>query len=47
MAKHAKQVMAANGVDNIVTVLQGAVEDVVLPEEDQLDPDGPIDIMIR
>lgn len=48
MAKHAKQVMVANGVDNVVTVLQGAVEEIVLPiEEDGLDPDGPIDIMIR
>ena len=48
MAKHARKVMAANGVDNVVTVLQGAVEDIVLPiEEDGLDPDGPVDIMIR
>ena len=40
--------MTANGVDNVVTVLQGAVEDIVLPiEEDGLDPDAPIDIMIR
>lgn len=47
MAKYAKRVMEANGVDNVVTVIQGAVEDVVLPiEEDGLDPDGPIDIMI-
>jgi len=38
MAKHAKTVMEANGVDNVVTVIQGAVEDVELPmEEDQLD----------
>ena len=34
MAKHAKRVVQANGVDHIVTVIQGAVEDVVLPEED-------------
>eukprot|EP00571_Detonula_confervacea_P007721 CAMPEP_0172325624 /NCGR_PEP_ID=MMETSP1058-20130122/54463_1 /TAXON_ID=83371 /ORGANISM="Detonula confervacea, Strain CCMP 353" /LENGTH=494 /DNA_ID=CAMNT_0013042215 /DNA_START=200 /DNA_END=1685 /DNA_ORIENTATION=- len=34
MAKHARRVVAANGVDHIVTVLQGAVEEVVLPEED-------------
>ena len=38
MAKHAEKVMQANGVDNIVTVIQGAVEEVVLPiEEDQLE----------
>jgi protein arginine N-methyltransferase 1 len=37
MAKHAKTVMKANNVDHIVTVIQGAVEDVVLPvEEDGL-----------
>ena len=48
MAHHARKVMTANGVDNVVTVLQGAVEDIVLPiEEDGLNPDGPIDIMIR
>ena len=47
MAKYARRVMTANGVDNVVTVLQGAVEDVELPEEDQLNPDGPVDIMIR
>ena len=34
MAKHAKRVVQANGVDHIVTVIQGAVEDVILPEED-------------
>ena len=34
MAKHAKRGVQANGVDHIVTVIQGAVEDVVLPEED-------------
>jgi len=34
MAKHARRVVAANGVDHIVTVIQGAVEEVVLPEED-------------
>jgi type I protein arginine methyltransferase len=33
MAKHAEQVMKANGVDHIVTVIQAAVEDVVLPME--------------
>jgi type I protein arginine methyltransferase len=33
MAQHARQVMKANGVDHIVTVIQGAVEDVVLPVE--------------
>jgi hypothetical protein len=48
MARHAKRVMTANGVDNVVTVLQGAVEDIELPiEEDGLDPEGPVDIMIR
>ena len=48
MANYAKRVMTANGVDSVVTVIQGAVEDVVLPiEEDGLDPDGPVDIMIR
>ena len=48
MARHAKRVMTANGVDNIVTVMQCAVEDIELPiEEDGLNPDGPIDIMIR
>jgi protein arginine N-methyltransferase 1 len=37
MAKHARKVMEANKVDHIVTVLQGAVEDIVLPvEQDQL-----------
>ncbi|CAJ1891883.1 unnamed protein product [Cylindrotheca closterium] len=42
MAKHARQVMAANGVDNIVTVIQGAVEDITLPiEEDGLESDDP------
>jgi protein arginine N-methyltransferase 1 len=42
MAKHAKQVMKANGVDHIVTVIQGAVEDITLPiEEDQLESDDP------
>lgn len=47
MAKHAKRVMLSNGVDNIVDVLQGAVEDIVLPvERDELDPNGPIDIII-
>jgi type I protein arginine methyltransferase len=42
MAKHARQVMKANGVDDVVTVLQCAVEDVSLPiEEDSLEPDDP------
>ena len=36
MAKHAEKVMAANGVENIVTVIQGAVEEIKLPiEEDE------------
>lgn len=52
MAKHAEKVMKANGVDNIVTVLQCAVEDVQLPiEADQLvvEEDGTercVDIII-
>lgn len=33
MAKHARTVMEANGVSDIVTVIQGAVEEVVLPIE--------------
>ena len=33
MAKHARQVMKANGVEDVVTVIQGAVEEVVLPVE--------------
>jgi type I protein arginine methyltransferase len=33
MAKHATQVMKANHVDHIVTVMQCAVEDLVLPME--------------
>jgi protein arginine N-methyltransferase 1 len=42
MAKHARQVMKANGVDDIVTVIQGAVEEIKLPiEEDGLEPDDP------
>jgi type I protein arginine methyltransferase len=37
MARHAKSVMEANGVSHIVRVIQGAVEDVELPlEEDGL-----------
>jgi hypothetical protein len=34
MANHARRVVKANGVDHIVTVIQGAVEDVILPQED-------------
>ena len=34
MAKHAKSVMEANGVADIVTVIQSAVEDVELPPDD-------------
>jgi protein arginine N-methyltransferase 1 len=42
MAKHARQVMKANGVEDIVTVIQGAVEDITLPiDEDSLEPDDP------
>jgi protein arginine N-methyltransferase 1 len=33
MAKHARSVMEANGVADIVTVIQGAVEDIELPIE--------------
>lgn len=45
MAKHAQKVMQANGVDHIVTVIQSAVEDVVLPiDEDglQVEQDGTV-----
>ncbi len=34
MANHARRVVKANGVEHIVTVIQGAVEDVTLPQED-------------
>lgn len=34
MAKHARRVVAANNVQHIVTVIQCAVEDVILPKED-------------
>ena len=34
MANHAKNVVKANGVDDVVKVIQGAVEDVQLPDED-------------
>lgn len=37
MARHARRVVAANGLEDVVTVIQGAVEDVVLPEEDWQD----------
>jgi protein arginine N-methyltransferase 1 len=44
MAKHAETVMKANGVDHIVTVIQGAVEDVVLPlEKDELQAEAGSD----
>ncbi|KAL7428012.1 hypothetical protein ACHAXH_002952 [Discostella pseudostelligera] len=39
MANNARCVVQANGMDHIVTVIQGAVEDVVLPEEEE-DWDG-------
>ncbi|GMI39628.1 hypothetical protein TeGR_g6602, partial [Tetraparma gracilis] len=42
MAKNARKVMKANGVDHIVTVVQGAVEHVELPE----DVVGGVDIII-
>jgi len=42
MAKHARQVMKVNGVDDVVTVIQGAVEEITLPlAEDGLEPDDP------
>ena len=34
MANHARSVVKANGLDHIVTVIQGAVEDVTIPKED-------------
>eukprot|EP00569_Conticribra_weissflogii_P005892 CAMPEP_0171345122 /NCGR_PEP_ID=MMETSP0878-20121228/20895_1 /TAXON_ID=67004 /ORGANISM="Thalassiosira weissflogii, Strain CCMP1336" /LENGTH=454 /DNA_ID=CAMNT_0011848467 /DNA_START=384 /DNA_END=1748 /DNA_ORIENTATION=- len=34
MAKHARNVVKSNGLDHVVTVIQGAVEDIQLPEED-------------
>ena len=47
MAKYAKAVMTANGVDNVVKVIQGAVEEIELPSDDDLNlEDGPIDIII-
>jgi len=50
MAAHAKRVMAANGVDHIVTVIQGAVEQVELPAAqdglDVEDGDKCIDIIV-
>ena len=33
MSKHAEKVMKANGVDHIVTVIKGAVEEIALPDE--------------
>lgn len=40
MANHAKSLMEANGVADIVTVIQGAVEDIELPyEEHNLHPE--------
>jgi type I protein arginine methyltransferase len=44
MAHHARRVVAANHVEHIVTVLQCAVEDVVLPvEQDGLEMEAPLD----
>mmetsp|Transcript_10998 Transcript_10998/g.16633 ORF Transcript_10998/g.16633 Transcript_10998/m.16633 type:complete len:457 (+) Transcript_10998:501-1871(+) len=41
MAAHAKSLMEANGVADIVTVIQGAVEDIELPfEEHNLQPES-------
>ena len=34
MAKHARNVVKANGLEDVVTVIQGAVEDVSIPSED-------------
>ena len=34
MARHAEEVVKANGVEDVVKVIQGAVEEVVLPESD-------------
>ena len=43
IAKHAKKVAEANGVDHIVTIIQGEVETIELPiEEDQLESDDPV-----
>lgn len=43
MAHHARKVMKANNVDHIVTVIQGAVEDIELPiEQDGLESDDPV-----
>lgn len=46
MAKHARRAIKANGVDHIVTVIQGAVEEVVLPEEDW-DTAGPVGLALQ
>jgi len=54
MAKYAKKIMEKNNVADIVTVIQGAVEDVVLPAEDfpdlteaeRADPTECVDIII-
>jgi len=49
MAHHAKRVMTANGLDDVVTVIQGAVESVELPiQEHGLqsdDPDHPFQVV--
>lgn len=44
MAKHATSVVKANGVEDVVTVIKGAVEEVVLPVEDGEEP--VVDIII-
>ena len=52
MAKHAREVMKANGVDHIVTVIQSSVEEVELPiEADNLEVEEAgtslcVDIMV-
>jgi PRMT5 arginine-N-methyltransferase. len=54
MAKHAKSVMEANNLADIVTVIQGAVEDVELPikedglvtEDEESDENQVVDIII-
>jgi len=44
MAKHARRVMENNGVSDIVTVIQGAVEDIELPDPEH--QNGGVDIII-
>jgi len=46
MAKHAKSVMVANGVDDVVTVIQGAVEEIDLPTDEESSTTQVVDIII-